>query len=415
MTISPARRRGVEIPALPRTRGFAAAQEVLRSPRFTSTMHNAHTFEIFGGAVLTLDGPEHRSRRQAERALFAPAARRRYERVVVDELRARLDQLHAGSETAVELELLALARPIFLQATARIVGVDGVDTVQRAEELGGIVSGLRGVSGSDFISGDKGEALRRAQAVKADFVQGFFAESVGVREAARSNEEPIAEGEEDLIALLLEAYPEWSEDEYVRECLFFLAAAGGTQLNAIGHAVVELDRWVGESDERRAMLNDREFLQRAVVETMRHHPPLPMLVRRATRDVTLADGTVVPEGEDVAVDLFSANFDPEVWGQDAHQFDPFRSVATGTLPHGVTFALGPHTCPGRPVAIGDERNDGVEPPWGIIPQILLELYSRGARVDSARPPRPSHEYTFPVWGEVWLRLDPSASIGAGFR
>ena len=63
MSSSPVRRRDVEIPALPRTSGFAAAQEVLRSPRFTSTMHNAHTFEIFGGAVLTRDGPEYQVRR----------------------------------------------------------------------------------------------------------------------------------------------------------------------------------------------------------------------------------------------------------------------------------------------------------------------------------------------------------------
>jgi cytochrome P450 len=403
MTTAPDRRRATAIPDLPRTRGYESAQEVLRSPRFTSTMHNAHTFEIFGGAVLTLDGPEHRTRRQAERTLFATAARQRYEGVVLDLLRRELDRLQSLAPEGAVVEVASLVRPVFLQVTARIVGIDDVEGPERTERLMRIVTGLRGVAGSDFISGDKDEALARAKAVKEEFRAGFFAESKQRRTGATAE---VPDADADLLTLLLRHYPDWSDDDLIRECLFFLAAAGGTQLNAIGHAVVELDRWADGDPASLARLREREFLQRAVSETMRHHPPLPMLVRRAVKDVTLHDGTTVPAGTDIAVDLFSANLDPTVWGADAEAFDPERVAPRGVLEHGVTFAMGPHTCPGRPIAVGDRVNDGDEPPWGLIPQILLELYARGARLDPGRAPEPSAEYTFPVWGRVWLRLAP---------
>jgi hypothetical protein len=46
--------------------------------------------------------------------------------------------------------------------------------------------------------------------------------------------------------------------------------------------------------------------------------------RIAMRDYKLSDGTVIPKGTYILVPSSASNFDTDIWGPDAHNFDPWR-------------------------------------------------------------------------------------------
>ena len=46
--------------------------------------------------------------------------------------------------------------------------------------------------------------------------------------------------------------------------------------------------------------------------------------RIAMRDYKLSDGTAIPKGTYILVPSSASNFDTDVWGADADQFDPWR-------------------------------------------------------------------------------------------
>ncbi|KAJ4490988.1 cytochrome P450 [Lentinula aciculospora] len=82
--------------------------------------------------------------------------------------------------------------------------------------------------------------------------------------------------------------------------------------------------------------------------------------RKVTQDHTFSDGTFVPKGNFVNCPARAMHKDPEIYGENAEQFDPFRwSVLreqegqktkhqhTATSPAYIPFGHGTHACPGR--------------------------------------------------------------------
>jgi hypothetical protein len=92
-----------------------------------------------------------------------------------------------------------------------------------------------------------------------------------------------------------------------------------------------------------------------VHESLRLHPASPVSLRHALADVTLRSGTVIPAGSMVSISLLDANRDPAVFGERPDEFDPFRVLADGATPWGLSFGHGLHAC------LGQELAGGVEP------------------------------------------------------
>lgn len=122
----------------------------------------------------------------------------------------------------------------------------------------------------------------------------------------------------------------------------------------------ELDRVVGgsravtESDSASLV-----FLQAVIKETLRVHPPGPLLswARLAKEDVHV-DGKLVPAGTTAMVNMWAITHDPRVW-EDPLEFRPERFLG----PNGSEFPIfgsdlrlapfgsGRRSCPGKALAM----------------------------------------------------------------
>ncbi|KAF5556061.1 cytochrome p450 [Fusarium napiforme] len=102
-------------------------------------------------------------------------------------------------------------------------------------------------------------------------------------------------------------------------------------------------------------------------ESARWHPmQAGTMDRIAMRDYTLKDGLKVPKGTYMLTPSSASNLDPEVWGPDVLEFDPWRfhklRQAPGqatqhsmvqTSPKFTYFGHGKHACPGRFFAVNE--------------------------------------------------------------
>ncbi|MFZ9085251.1 MAG: hypothetical protein ACO3C6_01615 [Steroidobacteraceae bacterium] len=116
---------------------------------------------------------------------------------------------------------------------------------------------------------------------------------------------------------------------------------------------------------------------------------------------TLEDGTQLGLDDRVELDLYTANRSPDVFGEDAEVFNPYRSVAPGHEPFGLTFGTGVHTCLGRDLDGGFVPRGTVDPAthqYGIVAQLVRALLEAGAVPDPARPPERASYTARPNWG-----------------
>ncbi|WVZ90869.1 hypothetical protein U9M48_037128 [Paspalum notatum var. saurae] len=130
--------------------------------------------------------------------------------------------------------------------------------------------------------------------------------------------------------------------------------------DAMAAATVELDRvagrerWVTERD-----LPDLPYVGAVVKETMRLHPPGPLLFPRRIREDTVVGGYDVPAGARVLVNVWAVARDPASWPDAPGEFRPERFLAGGGAEgmdvHGAHFELlpfgsGRRACPAHNLA-----------------------------------------------------------------
>ena len=188
-----------------------------------------------------------------------------------------------------------------------------------------------------------------------------------------------------------------------REAVLFLVASSTTTTNALPHAVRDLEYWLERHPEGRSDLASFTFCRRVACEALRLHPPIPALLRRMTAPITLPSGLALQAGEFVAIDLISSSQDPDVYGDDAVDFNPLREVPRGIWPFGFTFGGGRHMCIGRILTVGDPGADSDQTsPQGILTRLLHDLYAAGLTLDHECSPKhregtQKNEYvSFPV-------------------
>ncbi|EAY78409.1 hypothetical protein OsI_33499 [Oryza sativa Indica Group] len=162
--------------------------------------------------------------------------------------------------------------------------------------------------------------------------------------------------EDDMVAVLWEMIfrgtdttalvTEWCMAEVVRN------PAVQARLRAEVDAAVGGDGCPSDGDVARM-----PYLQAVVKETLRAHPPGPLLswARLATADVGLANGMVVPAGTTAMVNMWAITHDGEVWA-DPEAFAPERFIPSeggadvdvrgGDL-RLAPFGAGRRVCPGK--------------------------------------------------------------------
>jgi cytochrome P450 len=102
------------------------------------------------------------------------------------------------------------------------------------------------------------------------------------------------------------------------------------------------------------LVDSLPYLNAVVMEVLRMYPPAPTVGRKALEDVVIL-GTLVPKGTDIVIAAPLFNTNPELWGPDAHVFNPERWMGVNQSKNGgakspvafMTFIQGPRTCIGN--------------------------------------------------------------------
>ncbi len=107
----------------------------------------------------------------------------------------------------------------------------------------------------------------------------------------------------------------------------------------------ELQSKLGSASPALDKAGDLPYLDAVVKEAMRILPPLPILIRIAERDTTIAKYEV-PEGTRAILNVFIVNRMPDLYPEaDAFRPERWSTIAPGAYEFPV-FSAGPHICPG---------------------------------------------------------------------
>lgn len=374
---------------------------------------------MMGRALVSLHGTEHRARRSVEAVMFRKDIFLHYEKNVLPQTVAETlaPGLAAGGGDLVEI-----GYRVMMNLTIDFTGIDR--PLRSAEETGELLRLLKEFSlapalGQSRDQTDVAEKKQRIAVAMDEFNTRFLAPSVARRRAMiadfRAGKIERTDLPKDvLIALLLgEDDLGLTEDDLIQEGIFYVLAGAHTTIHSLTHAVHEIWSWLGDHEEDRARIRtDPYFIQQCVYESLRLHPSSPVAKRRATCPVTMKDGAVLEEGQEVAVNLRSANHDQALFGADADRFNPHRDVQT-SFRYGLSMGDGVHACLGRHLAIGVDPKPGADPAthqYGVVPLIVAELLRHGLQPDPAQAPEKDETTTRITWARYPIIFKPEEAL-----
>ena len=187
-----------------------------------------------------------------------------------------------------------------------------------------------------------------------------------------------------------------------REIAFYLQAGSHSTGSASTHAFHELWEWIQSHPEDEGLLRmDLFLIQRCVFETLRLHPASPVAWRKALCPAQLPDDRSIAQGDRVIIDLWNANRDTSIFGNDATEYNPHRNFPDKQPPWGLTFGIGQHACLGKVLDGGEIPNKDTvseEHNYGLIAYYMKGLLDRGAKPDPANPPQRDSNTQRPNWG-----------------
>jgi cytochrome P450 len=383
--------------------------EVLRSPNFGNGRPDLARMR---GTLPVIDGDEHRERRRQEAVLFTPVATEQYEREI---LQRQLDRFFAECRDAVAPgetfrgDLVELGLSWLTQIAARISGVDGIDDDASAARLRELTEG-RVAEYAKVDEHERRQIERDDDARRAVFREELFAPSLARRRAlvadVAAGRRPRDELPRDVLTMLV-AHPDpaWDDELPLREVLVYLAGSIRTTARSLVHLTAHLDAWFAERPDDLPRRTDPAFVRAAADETLRLHPVLPVLLRKAAERTVLSDGTVVAAGGRVALLFGTGNRDVDVFGPTANRFDPHRQTGQAAVPgYGLAFAAGTHTCIGRRLAMG--TGDPTSGALGSLVTMALRLQRMGVRPDPQQPPTYDDGTFYDEYARFPVLLDP---------
>ncbi|MBS1881326.1 MAG: cytochrome P450 [Actinobacteria bacterium] len=369
---------------------FAEANEILRNPDFGSGRFEEESLPFRGRTLLEVDGPEHRGRRQMERVLVTRQMLDLYDDEIIEpviERSVRAAEGGRGDDGIVRADLADLSHRMFIQVAAAVIGLDDVNSPERTALLESCMYKLNTAFDVKFSTREHAEVIAEGLEAKEVFRDSFFAPSYERRRAMLEAGEDVPT---DLLVVLLRHHGEdWDDDLQVREAILYMAGATDTTSNAVNHAVAEMDRWLAEHPEDLGRKTDPAFLRGVCNEALRLHQNVTALARRANVDTTLSSGREFKAGDQVALDFVEANMDPEVFGEDAEIFNPWRDPPTfqGARPYGLAFGMGRHLCMGLPLVTPIAgRPSGDDEDERALARIVRALVDAGVELDPDRPP-----------------------------
>ena len=391
-----------------RISGYQNAHQALCDRRLVQSMYNECDV-LMERVLLTLHGEAHACRRAIEWKLFRRDFARYYEREIYP---TTLNRTLAPYLATGYLDLPEFGFRVNINLSADIAGIDRPDGSAAGTDALVALTRKFGEGATLFHSTrDKDTVRQEVAAALARFNEQFLLPSKSRREALLQQ---IADGRlaeehapRDILTVLLanRTDQDLDDDMILREVAFFMQAGSHSSANALTHSFHEINEWCRRHPEDRGrLIADDHFLQHCVHESLRLHPASPVAWRTASEAFSLPDGTDVAEGDSVVIDLMSANLEASLFGEDAEQFNPHRTIADRIPPFGLSFGIGIHTCFGRDIAggLGDAKADGEAPHFGTLTNLLRNLIQHDARPDPANPPVADPGTERPNWGRYPL-------------
>ncbi|CAL4940156.1 unnamed protein product [Urochloa decumbens] len=198
-----------------------------------------------------------------------------------------------------------------------------------------------------------------------------------IRERKRIRASSMSALEENLVDVLIGLRERGGlgfdlSEETIKAVIFDMLTAGtGTLASALSWGMSELMRHervmrklqaeirgafcgkatVTEADLQLQSGSSLPYLKLVIKETLRLHPPAPLLVPRESIAECEIEGYVIPARSRVIVNAWAIGRDPECWGKDAGEFRPERFEDSGIEFHGssfefLPFGAGRRMCPG---------------------------------------------------------------------
>ncbi|NKQ56181.1 cytochrome P450 [Amycolatopsis sp. K13G38] len=376
-------------------RDHADIQSVLRSPDVVQLKGDLplEGRPFTTGSLLAINGDQHLARRRLYATLFSnEMLHYLYDHgsrpVIVDTL-VRLAEDSAKAGTEPEADLAEMGAMLLYRVAAQIVGVDGVETDEGVNAFTRIVDGIGKGIALEWIH-DPDPIVVEAQAAQEELRERFFNPSLARRrelvQAYREGRIERADLTRDVITLwLLDTDSDVDEEMLLIEVGVFLNASTRTTVRVLPHIVQRIATWLDEHPEDRQHATESTFLRGAISESLRLHGLIPALLRRVVNPITLPSGATLEPGEQLALIFRDASVDPEIYGDDTMEFDPYRinRLPRKTSPWGLAFGGGAHMCIGRRLVTGgDWRRDSEASDRdvdGSLVAIVRALFEAGVR------------------------------------
>ncbi|KAI1377568.1 cytochrome P450 [Hypoxylon crocopeplum] len=197
------------------------------------------------------------------------------------------------------------------------------------------------------------------------------------RDLIREKKEKLARKEltdRDILSVALESGA-FTDENLVDQLMTFLAAGHETTATSMTWGVYLLSKYPEVQKRLRAEIreklpsidSDREvtsleidhmpYLNAVCNEVLRYFAPVPLTLREAAVDTTILEHKV-PKGTAIMISPWATNLDENLWGPDAHEFNPDRwmpkgpddkRAASGGASSNyafLTFLHGPRSCIG---------------------------------------------------------------------
>jgi cytochrome P450 len=387
----------VTTPTVHTVNSYEEAKDAYRQKDLRQALYDAGEV-IMADVLVNLHGDDHRARRRLENRLFTRSIINVYEREFFPSVIASTIAPHVANGRA---ELVKLGHQMMMNLAAQTAGVDRpLGTPEETFRLYDYL--MRFIEGATlaFYTGDRD--AKRAEV--ADKLAAFDAEFVQPSIVRRRSLIAAGETPPDVLGVLLANNDnlELPNDVIVREIAFYLLAGAHTSATAFTRVTHNILRWLEQHPEDAALITeDRLFVQRCTHETIRLQPSSPTAMRWALADVSLRSGREIPKGDKLVIDLLAVNRDRSVFGDDAEEFNPRRTMAHGVAPWGLSYGSGMHACIGQDLASGvtlgeDESLDTHL--FGLVPQAVQAIFDHGARLDPVDPPEMDESTTRPYFG-----------------
>ncbi|MEU6841536.1 cytochrome P450 [Streptomyces sp. NPDC046716] len=325
-----------------------------KAGQFTTDNYDWQLEPVHGKTILQLSGREHAVRR----ALVAPAFRgsdlqEKFLPVIERNSRALIDQFRATGSADIVGDY-ATRFPV--NVIADMLGLDKADHARFHGWYTAVIAFLGNLAGDADVTA----AGERTRVEFAEYM-------IPIIQARRENLG------DDLLSALCAAEVDgvrMSDEDIKAFCSLLLAAGGETTDKAIASIFANL---LVNPEQLAAVREDRSLIERAFAETLRHTPPVHMIMRQSATDVELSGGTV-PAGATVTCLIGAANRDGDRYA-DPDRFDIFRDDLTSTKAFSaaadhLAFALGRHFCVGALLAKA-EVEIGVNQLLDAMPDLRL--------------------------------------------